>query len=121
MILIADDNSDMRRMIIGLLEGVTSEITECSDGLAAIDAYNAHLPSLVLMDINMRPLDGLSAMRSILKDHPQAKIVVISQHQDARTRETAFAMGAYAFLGKEDLMEVRELVERSVAKELCEI
>ena len=62
------------------------------------------------MDVNMHPVDGLTAMRAILGKHPEAQIVIVSQHQDARTRATALASGAHAFVGKDDLTELRELV-----------
>lgn len=117
MILIADDNSDVRRMIRSLLEEIDTEVVECSDGAAAVAAYDDLSPDWVLMDINMQPVDGLTAMRTILAKHPDAKITVISQYQDARTRDTALAMGAYAFVGKEDLMSIRDLF----AKELLEL
>ena len=110
MILIADDNSDVRRMIRSLLEEADADVVECSDGRAAIAAFDELLPDWLLMDINMLPVDGLTAMRTILVKHPEARIIIISQYQDARTRDTALAMGAYAFVGKEDLMELRELV-----------
>ena len=110
MILIADDNSDVRRMIRSLLEETDADLVECSDGGAAIAAFDELLPDWLLMDINMLPVDGLTAMRTILVKHPEARIIIISQYQDARTRDTALAMGAYAFVGKEDLMELRELV-----------
>jgi len=110
MILIADDNSDVRRMIRSLLEEIDADVAECSDGGAAIEAYDELEPDWLLMDINMLPVDGLTAMRTILEKHPDARIIVISQYQDARTRDTALAMGAYAFVGKEDLMSVRDLI-----------
>ena len=116
MILIADDNADVRRMIRSLLEETDADVVECSDGGAAIEAYDDLRPDWVLMDINMQPVDGLTATRTILEKHPEAKIIVISQYQDARTRDTALAIGAYAFVGKEDLMSLRELI----AEELCE-
>lgn len=111
MILIADDNADVRRMIRSLLEETDAEVAECSDGGAAIEAFDELLPDWLLMDINMQPVDGLTAMRTILEKHPEAKIIVISQYQDARTRDTALAMGAYAFLGKEDLMSLATLIQ----------
>jgi CheY-like chemotaxis protein len=110
MILIADDNSDVRRMIRSLLEEIDADVAECSDGGAAIEAYDELEPDWLLMDINMLPVDGLTAMRTILEKHPDARIIVISQYQDARTRDTTLAMGAYAFVGKEDLMSVRDLI-----------
>jgi CheY-like chemotaxis protein len=110
MILIADDNEGVRRMIRSLVEDLDANVIECSDGQAAIKVFKRYLPDWVLMDINMDPVDGLTAMRTILEKHPDAQIIIVSQHQDARTRETALAMGAHAFVGKEDLMELRELV-----------
>jgi CheY-like chemotaxis protein len=111
MILIADDNSDVRRMIRSLLEETDADVAECSDGGAAIEAYEDLRPDWLLMDINMLPMDGLTAMRAILGKHPEARIIIISQYQDARTRDMALAMGAYAFVGKEDLTSLRELIE----------
>ena len=112
MILIADDNDDVRRMIRSLIEEIDADVIEANDGGTAIEAFERHRPEWVLMDVNMHPVDGLTAMRTILEKHPDAQIIIVSQHQDARTRETALAMGAHAFVGKEDLMELRELVAR---------
>ena len=112
MILIADDNDDVRRMIRSLIEEIDADVIEATDGGSAIEAFERQRPEWVLMDINMDPVDGLTAMRAILEKHPDAQIIIASQHQDARTRATALAMGAHAFVGKEDLMELRELVAR---------
>ena len=111
MILIADDNPQVRRMIRSLLEEIDADVAECSDGGAAIEAYDELKPDWLLMDINMLPVDGLTATRTILEKHPEARIIVISQYQDARTRDTALAMGAYAFVGKDDLTSIRTLIE----------
>ena len=114
MILIVDDNSGVRRMVRDMIEDIDPEVIECTDGGSAVEAFEEYRPDFVLMDINMQPLDGLTAMRTILEKHPDARIVIVSQHQDARTRSTALAMGAHAFVGKEDLMSVRGLIEEAV-------
>jgi CheY-like chemotaxis protein len=98
-------------MIRSLVEEIDADVAECSDGGAAIEAFEDLLPDWLLMDINMLPVDGLTAMRTILEKHPDARIIVISQYQDARTRDTALAMGAYAFVGKEDLTSVGDLIQ----------
>lgn len=116
MILIADDNADVRRIIRNLIEEIDPEVIECSDGSEAVEAFELHRPDWVLMDINMRQVDGLTAMRTILERHPHARIIVVSQYQDARTRDTALAMGAYAFVGKEDLMSLRDLINPQVVQ-----
>ena len=114
MILIADDNADVRRMVRTLIEDIDPEIVECADGAEAIAEFDRSRADLVVMDINMHPLDGLTAMRTILERDPAAKVVVVSQYQDARTRDTALAMGAHAFFGKEDLMQLRNLISEEI-------
>ena len=114
MILIANANADVRRMIRNMIEDIDPEIVECSDGEQAIAEFEISRSDLVVMDINMHPLDGLTAMRTILERDPAAKVVVVSQYQDARTRDTALAMGAHAFMGEEDLMQLRELINEEI-------
>jgi len=113
MILIAEDNAEVRRMIRKLIEDIDTQILECSDGTEAIEAYEANLPDFVLMDINMKPIDGLTAATVILSRHPEAKIIIVSRHQDARTRETALAIGVTAFVGKDDLTPLRALIVKA--------
>ena len=110
MILIAEDKAEVRRMIRKLIEDIDASIVECSDGGAAIDAYESNHPDFVLMDINMYPIDGLTAAKEILRRHPEAEIIIVSQHQDAQTRETALAIGVTAFVGKDDLTPLRDLL-----------
>jgi len=99
-------------MIRKLIEDIDTQILECSDGTEAIEAYEANLPDFVLMDINMKPIDGLTAATVILSRHPEAKIIIVSRHQDARTRETALAIGVTAFVGKDDLTPLLDLITK---------
>lgn len=110
MILIAEDNAGMRRVIRNLVEDIDPDVIECSNGQEAIDAYASHRPDLVLMDINMRPVDGLATSREILSRDPDARIIVVTQQDDTRTRETALTIGVEAFIGKDDLMSLRQLI-----------
>ena len=55
MILIAEDNAEVRRMIRKLIEDINPEILECSDGAGAIEAYESNHHDFVLMDINVQP------------------------------------------------------------------
>ena len=113
MILIADDNSQVRRMICDLIEDIDPAIVECADGGEAINAFDQHRPDFVLMDIQMTPVDGLAATREILLRHPEAKIIAVTQHNDATTREAAMSAGAWAFVGKDDLMSLRSLLRQT--------
>ncbi|HEX8568077.1 MAG TPA: response regulator transcription factor [Pyrinomonadaceae bacterium] len=110
MILIAEDNQLMRKMIRSLVEDLDSEIIECADGEAAFNLYEKHLPDWVLMDVSMQPVNGLTATRSIIGKFPAARIVIVTEHDDEETREHAFTAGACEFLGKSDLRRLRTLI-----------
>lgn len=110
MILIAEDNLLMRKMIRSLVEHLDPEIVECADGEAAVRLYEKHLPDWVLMDISMRPVDGLSATRAIIASYPAARIVIITDYDDAETQRSAFEAGASEFFNKNDLRRLRQLI-----------
>src|SRR5687768_1192940 len=113
MILIAEDNPLVRKMIRDLIEDIDAEIIECEDGNGAIESYKKHRPDFVLMDIHMTPVDCLTATSEILSLNPEAKIIAVTQYQDTGTREAAMAIGMCAFVSKDDLMSLRSLIRRA--------
>lgn len=114
MILIADDNEMVRSLLRSMLEDLDGEIIEASSGQEAIEAYGSHQPDVVLMDLNMNPVDGLTATQAILENHPDARIIIVTQHQDERTRDLSLSVGASGFVGKDDLTQVRDLLRNMV-------
>ena len=109
MILIAEDNSGMRRMIRSLVEDIDPDIVECEDGTSAIEAYDLHHPDAVLMDVSMKPMDGLTATKKIMELNPNALIIVFTQLTDSGTREAAIRSGASGFVSKDDLTKLRAI------------
>ena len=105
-----DDNQPMRRMIRTVISDLIGEVFECSDGSQALAAYREHLPDLVLMDIKMDLTDGITATRQIKQFFPAARIVMVSQWEDAQLREDARLAGAEAFVGKSDLQPLRGIL-----------
>lgn len=109
-LLIVDDHSAMRRMIGKVVCDLVSEIEECSDGAEALAAYRRCLPDLVLMDIEMGQVDGITATREILLSFPGARVVIVSKHDDDQIREAARKAGACGYVLKENLIAIRELL-----------
>jgi DNA-binding NarL/FixJ family response regulator len=114
-ILIIDDNPQMREMIRSYLQEFSGEIRECADGAGALSAYRDFLPDFVLMDWQMKIMDGLAATREILSSFPNAYILLITQFDDAELRATAFETGVRGFVSKDDLLALRRFLREAAA------
>lgn len=104
-ILIADDSAMVRRGVISLLSSEPSwEICgEASDGSEALLKARTLLPDVVLLDVSMPGLNGLEVARRLRKEVPQAKIVVMSQHDPVHLLPGVLAAGGDACLDKSRL------------------
>ena len=109
-VMIVDDNERMRQMIRTFIADLSSDIVECADGSEALEAYRIHRPALVLMDLKMTRMDGLAATSQILESFPQARIVIVSQWDDASFRDAACRAGAEAIVSKADLLPLRGIL-----------
>jgi CheY-like chemotaxis protein len=109
-LLIVDDSERMRRMIKRLIKSVLAEVWECSDGSQALEAYTQHHPDWVLMDIEMKDVDGIAATRQIRAAFPDARIVIVSNYDSDELRAAASTAGACGYVVKENLIELRSLL-----------
>lgn len=110
MILIAEDNPLMKKLLRGIVADLDGLIVECADGEDACRLFEEHCPDWVLMDISMQVMDGLKATRQIISHCPSAKVIIITSHNDEAMRARAFEAGAYGFLVKDDLSPLRPLI-----------
>jgi two-component system response regulator DegU len=108
-IMIVDDNPKMRRLIRSIVDDLVDEIYECDDGRQAIALYAEHRPDWVLMDLRMREVDGMEATSHIIASFPQAKVVMVTDYDDAELREAARRAGACRYINKRSLFELRRL------------
>jgi YesN/AraC family two-component response regulator len=78
-VLIVDDSLMMRRNLKTLITQAGHDVIgEAADGSEACSAYAKHQPDLVTMDITMPKMDGIAAVKQIIQDHPQARIIMVS-------------------------------------------
>lgn len=109
-ILIVDDNSSIREMIKVYLNDLTEEFCECDDGAKALSCYTDFHPDWVLMDWEMKEMDGLTATRQIIKNFPEANILLVTQYDDIELKNAANEAGACGFVLKENLLAIRNLI-----------
>jgi CheY-like chemotaxis protein len=109
-VLVVEDNQLMRDFIRSLVEEISSDVHECTDGASAVDLYERIRPDVVLMDVRMAGMDGLTATRAIRQSDPAARVVIVTANTDDQSRADAVAAGAAAFVPKRDLLSLPSLL-----------
>ncbi len=117
-ILVVDDTEFVRRNLIKMLIAIGWEVVgEAENGEQAVERYFALKPDVVTMDITMPGLDGIEATRAILKDDPDARILMCSAVGQLDKVAEAVAAGARDFITKPFLKErVIAGIEKAVKK-----
>lgn len=105
-ILIVEDNPTVRRLIRRATSDIAENIVECEDGADSLAAYALCRPDLVLMDVRMPRMDGLTATRQLLREHPEAKVIILTDYNEDELRTAAREAGACAYALKHDLNEL---------------
>jgi two-component system chemotaxis response regulator CheY len=113
-ILIVDDSGLSRRMLRKILESGGHEVTEASDGMAAIEQFFLVKPDLVLLDLIMVGMQGMEVLSKLRQMDPKVRVVVATADIQSSTREMAGAEGASGFLNKPFEGEAVLQVVRSV-------
>jgi two-component system chemotaxis response regulator CheY len=100
-VLVCDDAIFMRTMISDILSGAGYDVVgEAETGLQAIERYKELRPDLVTMDIVMPDMGGIDAVREIVKDDPNAKILMCSAMGQQALVVEAIQAGAKDFVVK---------------------
>lgn len=108
--MIVDDHQEMRQLLRGTLTKLATDIRECADGSEAVAAFAQERPDWTLMDVAMKGIDGLEATRRIKALFPDARILVLTQHDSPGVRQAARDAGATAFLSKDQLIEIERVL-----------
>ncbi|WP_404450166.1 response regulator [Sutcliffiella horikoshii] len=113
-VLVVDDAKFMRLTIGNILtKSNHTVIGEAENGRDAVSLYRDHQPDLVTMDITMPEMNGIEAVREIVRDFPKAKIIMCSAMGQQRLIVEAIEAGAKDFIVKPfDEGRVLEAVKR---------
>jgi CheY-like chemotaxis protein len=114
-LLIVEDNAGIRRVLRRILVDTASTIWECTDGSEALAAYEEHRPDVVLMDLRMTTVDGLTATRQIRGYDPFARIIVVTDYQDEDMKTAALEAGASEYVLKHEISGLPEIISSLAA------
>lgn len=99
-ILVVDDAAFMRMRMSKILTGAGYDVVQAENGLDAIAQYQEHKPDVVLMDITMPEMDGLTALKEIRAIDPDARIAMVTALGQQQIVLEAVKSGAKDFLVK---------------------
>ena len=91
--LVVDDNDAFRTLVVALLGDVADVVEQAADGQVAVQLARDLRPDLVVMDITMPRMDGISAARAILDVYPSVRFVFLSGTETAKKLSEASAYG----------------------------
>jgi CheY-like chemotaxis protein len=89
-ILVVDDDELLRRIYKAMLSG-EFEVIEAVNGKEGVEKYISHLPDLVLMDIKMPVMDGITATKEIKRINPDAVVVGVTAYAPELGEDTLSA------------------------------
>jgi PAS domain S-box-containing protein len=116
-ILLIEDNDDVRALLRARLEssGRYDVVGEGGDGESGIQLAEELKPAVVLLDLAMPKMDGLTALPQILKVAPDTRVIVLSGFDQEHMAERALGAGAHGYLEKGLRMDIDGAVDSALS------
>jgi DNA-binding NarL/FixJ family response regulator len=101
-VLLADDHALMRAGVKHIIEesGVGAVVAEASDGVEAVREFERVRPDVVVLDVSMPRMDGLEAIKHIMKVDSNARILVLTVHPERQYAARFLKAGALGYVSK---------------------
>jgi len=99
-ILIIDDNRDFVEFLDFLLSHDGFNVRWAYNGPDGLDCVRRHTVDLVILDVMMPKMDGLTVCRELKRSHPALPVVLLTAKDDMATRTAAMKLGVSEFLAK---------------------
>jgi len=116
-IVLADDEIHIRYLVRSIIraEGYTV-VGEANNGEDALAMYRLHQPDIILMDINLPLKTGDNVLAEIIREFPDAKVVMLTMVADVETVKRCLELGATDYILKNNSVEaIRQMLRDIVA------
>ena len=116
-ILLVDDEQDVTRILSKRLGRRGYECQAAANGQEAVDAMAQFVFGVIIMDVKMPVMDGMSALQIIHSRWPKTQIILLSGHADMQLAVQAMSEGAFGYLMKPvDIDELLFKIEDAVTQ-----
>lgn len=122
--MVVDDDDHVRTFLVVLLRKiVTGGIFEARHGLEALEIYQRERPALILLDVNMPIMDGMTTLARLRETNPEVSVIMITSLATRKIVEEAVHGGASNFIRKDtpktQMVEIiKETIAFSIAPEV---
>ena len=99
-VLVVDDEQSLRKVLSATLQREGYEVQVAADGEEALAALERDGADVVVTDLVMPRMDGLTLLRKVVKAHPDIPVIVVTHSDLESDRESSFKAGANSFLNK---------------------
>jgi two-component system, NtrC family, response regulator AtoC len=99
-VLVVDDEEGIRSFISEVLEGEGLRVTQAPDGEAAARLLDRESFHLMLTDLKMPRMDGMTLLRKARAEQPEMEVIVLTAHGTVESAVEAMKLGAFDYLGK---------------------
>jgi len=114
-VLLADDENPCRVFVKAIITSMNCEVVgEAKTGVEAIEMYKELQPHLMILDINMPIKTGDEVLEEIMKDFPDAFIIIMTAVADMRRVEKCLALGACNYIRKDTpIAEIKAIIRET--------
>lgn len=112
-ILIVDDEHDVVQMIRLLLKGNGYEVSDAPNGLAALRVFQTYFFDMIITDLRMPCMDGMSFLHEVKKLDPAIPVIILTAYDSPATACEAMKGGASVYMAKPfDIDQLLNVVKR---------
>jgi DNA-binding NtrC family response regulator len=99
-VLVVDDEEVVRRSYQRVLASVRCQVKAVGDGEQALKAMETQAYDIVLLDLRMPGMDGMSVLKTMKRRWPEGEVIVITGYPSVDTAKEAIRLGACDYLAK---------------------
>lgn len=115
LIWVVDDDSSIRWVMEKTLTSAKMQCDTFADGDSVLLALERNIPDVLVSDIRMPGMDGLTLLKTIQETYPELPVIIMTAHSDLDAAVSAYQKGAFEYLPKPfDIDEALTLVERAL-------